>query len=196
MSCSQMSVVDNRIDTVCQMGIDIKSTHDYEIRGNRIINPGTGNGASSEWGIGLEGSTTANGVIEGNRITDTLGNMRYGIGAFGSTSAAPDMSTHTFRNNFAAGASDYGYRGAVSATVREWSNNDLSGRLGRALNAPVAGSGRVAPQAFGRKPPGAGAHVIGEIVWNSAPVAAGTIGWVCTSSGTPGRWKSFGRISV
>lgn len=36
----------------------------------------------------------------------------------------------------------------------------------------------------------------GDIVFNNAPTAGGTIGWVCTSAGTPGTWKTFGAISV
>ena len=43
--------------------------------------------------------------------------------------------------------------------------------------------------------PTTGAHVRGEIVLNSAPSASGTIGWVCTASGTPGTWRTFGSIS-
>lgn len=35
----------------------------------------------------------------------------------------------------------------------------------------------------------------GAIVYNSAPVAGGYIGWVCVKSGTPGTWKTWGVIS-
>jgi hypothetical protein len=34
----------------------------------------------------------------------------------------------------------------------------------------------------------------GDILYNSDPTASGTIGWVCTASGTPGLWKGFGKI--
>lgn len=43
--------------------------------------------------------------------------------------------------------------------------------------------------------PSSGAHVVGEIVFNADPVAGGFIGWVCTATGTPGTWKSWGAIS-
>jgi len=36
----------------------------------------------------------------------------------------------------------------------------------------------------------------GCIFYNNAPAAAGTIGWVCTLSGTPGTWKTFGDIAA
>jgi hypothetical protein len=44
--------------------------------------------------------------------------------------------------------------------------------------------------------PTTGAWNVGDIVYNSAPTAGGTIGWVCTTAGTPGTWKTFGAISA
>lgn len=44
--------------------------------------------------------------------------------------------------------------------------------------------------------PAAGDWVRGEVVWDSSPTASDFIGWVCTSSGTPGTWKTFGAISA
>ncbi|MEF3310033.1 hypothetical protein PV433_14120 [Paenibacillus sp. GYB004] len=34
----------------------------------------------------------------------------------------------------------------------------------------------------------------GDLFYNADPAASGTIGWVCTASGTPGVWKGFGKI--
>jgi hypothetical protein len=45
-------------------------------------------------------------------------------------------------------------------------------------------------------PPGAGAHTLGERVWNNAPEPGGNMGWVCTTAGTPGVWKPFGVIGL
>lgn len=44
--------------------------------------------------------------------------------------------------------------------------------------------------------PTGGTWRIGDIVYNVAPAAAGTIGWVCTTAGTPGTWKTFGNIAA
>lgn len=44
--------------------------------------------------------------------------------------------------------------------------------------------------------PTIGTHIVGEIVFNGDPVAAGFIGWVCITAGTPGVWKSWGVISA
>lgn len=51
------------------------------------------------------------------------------------------------------------------------------------------------PQYYGSAAPSTGAHVAGEIVWNSAPTSSGFIGFVCVTAGTPGTWKTFGVIS-
>jgi hypothetical protein len=44
--------------------------------------------------------------------------------------------------------------------------------------------------------PTTGAHAQGEVVFNSAPTAGGTVGWVCVTAGTPGTWKTFGAIAA
>lgn len=44
--------------------------------------------------------------------------------------------------------------------------------------------------------PTAGAHYVGEVQFNTGPVAGGTLGWVCTATGTPGTWKTWGQISA
>lgn len=43
--------------------------------------------------------------------------------------------------------------------------------------------------------PTTGAWVIGDWIKNSAPASAGYFGFVCTVSGSPGTWKSFGLIT-
>jgi len=44
--------------------------------------------------------------------------------------------------------------------------------------------------------PVSGTYQVGDIVYNNAPAAGGTIGWVCTTAGTPGTWKTFGAIAA
>jgi len=69
--------------------------------------------------------------------------------------------------------------------------NNLASEIGG--NQWKLGGG--ATQVIGNAAPVAGAHVVGEMVWNTAPASAGFIGWVCTVGGTPGTWKTFGLIS-
>lgn len=44
--------------------------------------------------------------------------------------------------------------------------------------------------------PTTGTWAVGDIVYNDTPTAGGFIGWVCTTAGTPGTWKTFGAISA
>ena len=47
---------------------------------------------------------------------------------------------------------------------------------------------------MGSAAPASGTYTAGEIIFNSAPTSGGYIGWVCTSGGSPGTWKTFGKI--
>lgn len=44
--------------------------------------------------------------------------------------------------------------------------------------------------------PGSGTWRVGDRVLHSTPAAAGNIGWVCTTAGTPGIWKTYGAIAA
>lgn len=52
-------------------------------------------------------------------------------------------------------------------------------RVGRGTAAPVAGT-----------------WAVGDTVWNTAPVAAGVPGWMCTTGGTPGTWKAMANLAA
>jgi hypothetical protein len=43
---------------------------------------------------------------------------------------------------------------------------------------------------------GYGTYCLGSIIWNSAPVAGGTPGWICTTSGSPGTWTAMANLSA
>lgn len=47
----------------------------------------------------------------------------------------------------------------------------------------------------GSAPPVSGTYAQGAILLDETPSAGGFIGWVCTTGGTPGTWKTFGAIS-
>lgn len=50
-------------------------------------------------------------------------------------------------------------------------------------------------QIGGTAPPTTGTYPKNFIVWNENPSSGGYVGWVCTTAGTPGTWKTFGLIS-
>jgi parallel beta-helix repeat protein len=63
---------------------------------------------------------------------------------------------------------------------------------------PVYGHGR--RQLYGTQDPATATMTDtfndGDICWKANPAAGGTIGWVCTTAGTPGTWKTFGAITA
>lgn len=48
----------------------------------------------------------------------------------------------------------------------------------------------------GSAAPTTGTWAVGDICWNTVPAAGGYLGWVCTTAGTPGTWKTFGAITA
>lgn len=49
---------------------------------------------------------------------------------------------------------------------------------------------------FGTAAPTSGTWAVGDIVYNRAPAAGGSLGWICTTAGTPGTWKTFAAIAA
>jgi hypothetical protein len=79
-----------------------------------------------------------------------------------------------------------------SATYDAGAVQSFNAVLGGAYNSQTAANhyGRYATAA-----PTTGTWSVNQIVYNSTPVSGGYIGWVCTTAGTPGTWKTFGPIS-
>lgn len=61
--------------------------------------------------------------------------------------------------------------------------------LGPGLGARTVTYGSAAPTS-------GGPYAQGDIVFNNAPTAGGFVGWVCTATGSPGTWKTFGAVSA
>jgi hypothetical protein len=49
---------------------------------------------------------------------------------------------------------------------------------------------------YGSSAPTSGEWQEGDIIFNLAPTAGGTVGWVCTAAGPPSIWKTFGAIAT
>jgi hypothetical protein len=50
-------------------------------------------------------------------------------------------------------------------------------------------------EAFAAAAPTTGEWKVGDKIINTTPASGGSIGWVCTTAGTPGTWKTYGVIS-
>ena len=73
------------------------------------------------------------------------------------------------------------------------SNN--KNRIYANISSNATGS-RVKTVTYSSAAPDSGTWVKGDIIYNNDPVAGGSIGWVCTSDGAPGTWKTFGDIAA
>lgn len=109
------------------------------------------------------------------------------------------------------------FRGDASASVNHRLSGNansflaaIAGNLGIGTTSPtekvhVNGVLRAASLKLGATPsawlwgtaaPTAGTAARGDIVWHRSPVAAGHIGWICVTAGSPGTWKTFGSIAA
>jgi hypothetical protein len=119
------------------------------------------------------------------------------------TSWSIDLTTNQFYNysasaftNIVAAATDYANSNVtfsfniINGPVTTPLNNNLNiinkfGNVGSIYPALLHLGGT----------PGYGTWKVGDIVYNTTPTSGGNIGWVCTTAGTPGTWKTFGAIA-
>ena len=62
------------------------------------------------------------------------------------------------------------------------------------VNGPIRVHGHL--HFYAKEIPLSGSYKSGDIVWNTQPSVGNPVGWVCTSSGSPGRWNPFGQITI
>lgn len=88
-------------------------------------------------------------------------------------------------------------------TIKDTGNVNVIGKLGinsdtitNDVDLQVNGPIRIQNKKieYGTQYPVVGSHNIGDIVYNTQPVAGGFVGWICTEAGNPGTWNPFGRI--
>lgn len=112
--------------------------------------------------------------VAGMLTTDRTACIQYG-------EAANDVSFQTFKqvtnNNGQSGL--VFTRTAQKVSPFDWGNWASSSEF-----VPVS------------TPPTTGTWKLCDRIYNSAPTAAGYIGWVCITAGTPGTWKGFGIIQA
>lgn len=85
--------------------------------------------------------------------------------------------------------------GRVARLVTPTPTDVVIGRVDTAGNVALAFAVPRVPR-YGSEAPTTGTWAVSDIVYNSAPAAAGFLGWVCTVAGTPGTWKGFGLIDA
>lgn len=163
----------------------------------RIKSPAAANVASNVYGVYIDGGTTDwSGItFDGLDITSGNANMVYGFFFAGG-----EQETLRVRDAVLQGSVTTDVRLAAGPkAVAEWLNVRMANAAAPvnfpATALPSGGTG-LTNEYFNNAIPTAGTYRLGDRVWNNAPAASGTIGWVCTAAGTPGTWKTFGAIGA
>jgi hypothetical protein len=166
-------VCGNIIKDVDGCGIYSNSTMGC-VSGNSIYNFGRSASATRNMGI------TASGMVVDNTIIGVAATGLYGI----NVEDGCTVKNNTVTGTFSGGPYRQGWRnGVYDGGYLAYSNiqfDDITKKV--TLYASAA--------------PVANRWVVGDVVYNTAPAAAGTIGWVCTTAGVPGTWKTFGAIAA
>jgi len=143
------------------------------VQGNFVYNFGRDAAATRDWGI------LATGIVYDNIVVAIAAHSSYGIQIDIGTNVKGNKVSGTFANGFYKIGTRSGLLDQyVSYTALEY-NGTNDKMIVLATAAPIAGG-----------------WYVGDIVYNTAPVAGGTIGFVCTTAGFPGTWKTFGAISA
>ena len=155
----------------------------------------------------IGGAATALDSIDGNSLLDNdraftlVGGILY-VHELDATSGAAESSpaviapdTNPGTKRWILQATGYMDSGLGFADLTPSSGFSLTGGTTPAvlivpLNATLPG------QDTGTAAPTTGTWPRGWIRWNTAPVAGGNVGWICTATGTPGTWKEWGVINA
>lgn len=186
----QLLIADNIIRSARNNGIrEQNACTNVAIKNNAIVDCCIANTVAEEQGIYVLLGTSY--TITDNVVRDSGGNMRYGI-----QNSSTNQATFVVARNVVTGATDYGARFVGTGTnLLFFADNMFSGTSGETLNAPATDQrGNKSRIFYGTAAPTAGAWLVGDVMWSTAPAAGGMVGWVCTTAGTPGTWKAFGGI--
>jgi len=121
-----------------------------------------------------------------NLYNSELTNIRYSSGITAMVTLYSSNNCILRLNESATGASILNVSGYALA-------NGVSDITTSTWN--IAQNVGVPLQSYGSATPTSGTYPKNFIVWNTNPTSGGYIGWVCTTGGTPGTWKTFGLIS-
>jgi hypothetical protein len=145
-----------------------------------------------------------NVVINGNFVYNYLTTLSGspstsvrvgGICAYNDSSGAKTVENVVITNNMVNQGNGIGVQTFSLESCFIDGNSIFNAASGRLVD--TSSIQRVANPSVGSysAAPSTGTWVRGDIVYNSTPASAGYVGWVCTASGTPGTWATFGLIS-
>ena len=132
---------------------------------------------SQVWGHGNTGHSVINDSPNSSVLTHGLLSIRQVKLKPGTTTTAP-----------------FGFEAGVLKTTAAAGEVEFDGTHFYATPSTVRK--RIVMVSTAAAAPTTGTWVVGDLVYNTAPAAAGYLGWVCTVAGTPGTWKGFGLIEA
>lgn len=179
-------VTGNNIRTMRDKGIYVENgTGDFAVSNNVVRSCGS-------YGIYVSIGADAEVVFSGNLVTSVAD---YGIRADAVKVAFIGNSVNS------VSGSDRAFYASATATFVNMVGNSALG-----VANPYVDGGSPPTRAFGNSwepqndygtaAPVSGTFAKGDKVWNTNASAAGTVGWICTTAGTPGTWKTFGTIAA
>jgi hypothetical protein len=134
-------------------------------------------------------------------LTSAMANLQARLVGIVSTAGTGPGPSYFDINHPASGARlRIGYGTSSGASMRVYSSKDGGGFTSTAMEFENDGlvryrlGGRV--HTYAPSIPVAGTWGVGDIAFNTAPIAGGTVGWVCVTAGSPGTWKTFGAIAA
>ena len=179
----------NNMYNVGKIGIFCETLKQNAIISNNYID------TTGSWGIAINGPTTLRMVSVCDNTIDNCNN--YGVIQF-TTIERLTYIGNTIRNVTGLSRAFYVPDVATSVIVTgnttnattplyNLSRKDVTQELLNSWNPIVT---------FGTAIPTTGTWTLGSIIYDSTPTAAGNVGWVCVTAGTPGTWKTFGTIAA
>ena len=164
-----------------------------------VTTSGAGVGGGSHAGVLL--GTQYRTICKNNKLGAAAGETAvYGVRQSGGSGTI-------INSNYVFGATSSAYSIGVSTSYDyciEFMGNDADSgiaTLTSGMNPLIShvrnfGATLRAKILVGQVAPTAGTWVRGDTVYDETPTASSFIGWVCTTAGTPGTWKTFGAISA
>jgi hypothetical protein len=188
-NCADVVVSGNTIRDTSGRGVFVESpVNSFDVSGNTVVNSTLSafvTSGTTTSTIGAFVSNVCDGSVDYGILNlaavgpiSIVGNVLKGITGLGRGVFLNASSTMaTVSGNITDAATPTFYSGARH-NIREVGNS-----WNRATSTGTAA-------------PSSGTWAVGDVVWSTNPAAGGTIGWVCTTAGTPGTWKTFGSIEA
>ena len=135
---------------------------------------------------------------------DWIGNVMDDVGKSGSGFTCMDIygsagTRRIERNTFRQSSASYAQNGIYERDGADFTialNNEFSGMTNPQRKNATSTNSVMQRTVYGTAAPVSGSWNVGDKVVNKTPTAGGNFGWVCTTAGESGTWKTYGAIAA